>query len=284
MTKKQMIIGTRGSPLALVQARQVQALLPNSILQIISTSGDQIQDRPLADCGGKALFSKEIQAAILTKEIDIGVHSLKDMETILPEGLVLGAVLERIDARDVLITRTGGDLTSLKAGDTVGTCSPRRTAHIQKLRPDLQCVMMRGNVQTRLNKLEYGEVDALVLASAALKRLNLSIPHHVFSIDEMLPAAGQGVVAIECRAQENSTVNFLNHTPTWRCIQAERSLLHHLGGTCHTPISAYAEILDGQQVQLRARLFKDGHFFEAQGTGDDPWTVGQQTAERLVSS
>lgn len=276
-------IGTRGSPLALVQARQVACLLPNASIHTITTTGDKILDRPLAECGGKGLFSKEIQQALLREEVDIGVHSLKDMETILPEGLVIGAVLERVDPRDVLITKAGHTLASLPEGSVVGTCAPRRVAHLKQLRPDLRCVSMRGNVQTRLSKLDSGLVDALILARAALDRLDLAIPHTVLSIDEMLPAAGQGVIALECLEKNKSAVSFLNHVPTERCIQAERAVLYHIGGDCHTPISAYAEIIDRQKIHLRAKLFKDDGVAIAEDIGCEPWVLGQQIAERLKS-
>ena len=205
-------IGTRGSPLALVQARAVRARLAGTIgvdeeaiaLVTIRTSGDAIQDRPLADIGGKGLFTKEIEEALLGGRIDLAVHSAKDMPTFSQPGLMLAACLEREDPRDVFISRKAKSLSELPAGATLGTASPRRQAIVKRARGDLHVVPLRGNVETRLRKLESGEVDATILALAGMKRLGLT-QHatRIMSADEFLPAVGQGAIGIEAR--ENDT-------------------------------------------------------------------------------
>src|SRR5690348_5137326 len=207
--KTMLRIGTRGSPLALVQARMVQARLAAALgvdisvieLATIRTSGDVIQDRTLAEEGGKGLFTKEIEEALLDGRIDLAVHSVKDMPTILPEGLTLTACLEREDPRDVFISRKAPTLAELPRGASLGTTSPRRQAIAKRMRPDLTIVPLRGNVDTRLRKLENGDVDATLLALAGLKRLDLA-EHatNIMSADEFLPAAGQGAIGNEVRA------------------------------------------------------------------------------------
>jgi hydroxymethylbilane synthase len=251
-------IGTRGSPLALAQARMVRARLAarqgvdeeRIALTIIRTTGDMIQDRTLAEAGGKGLFTKEIEAALHAGAIDLAVHSAKDMPTVLPDGLTITAVLPREDPRDVFISRVANTLRELRAGAVVGTASLRRQAIVKRLRPDLEVVPIRGNVDTRLRKLDDGVVDATLLALAGLKRLGLTqAATSVFAVDEFLPAVGQGIVAIETRADDAATRNLLdaiNHAETATALVAERAFLEVLDGSCRTPIAGHATIAAGR--------------------------------------
>jgi hydroxymethylbilane synthase len=250
-------IGTRGSPLALVQARQVQArlaaahaLAPDRIaIEIIRTSGDMIRDRPLAEVGGKGLFTKEIEDALLANRIDLAVHSAKDMPTVLPAGLAIVAVLPREDARDVFISRTSRTLQDLPHGAVVGTASLRRQALVKRLRPDLAVVNIRGNVETRLRKLDAGEVAATLLALAGLKRLGLAdAATSILSTEEFLPAVGQGIIAIEAREDDTRTRALLaaiDDRDAATALACERAFLAVLDGSCRTPIAGHATLRDG---------------------------------------
>src|SRR3984893_15084712 len=251
-------IGTRGSPLALAQARMVRSRLAavqgvdeeRITLTVIRTTGDMIQDRTLAQAGGKGLFTKEIEEALAARTIDLAVHSAKDMPTVLPDGLTIAAVLPREDARDVFISRVAKTLQELRAGAVVGTASLRRQAIVKRLRPDLQVVPIRGNVETRLRKLDDGVVDATLLALAGLKRLGLTdAVTSIFAVDEFLPAVGQGIVAIETRADDHATRTLLaaiNHAETETALAAERAFLAVLDGSCRTPIAGHAVIAAGR--------------------------------------
>jgi len=246
-------IGTRGSPLALAQAMTVRDLLaaahpeaPAADIVVIQTAGDIITDRPLADAGGKGLFTKEIDRALLAGEVDIAVHSAKDVETWLPEGITIAATLKREDPRDALI---GADsIAALPEGARVGTASQRRQAQLLAHRPDLDVILFRGNVQTRLRKLEAGEADATLLALAGLNRLGRAdVADTILEPEEMLPAAGQGVIAIACLTGNRATAQALvplNDPDTLACLQAERAMLDALDGTCRTPIGGLARIRD----------------------------------------
>jgi hydroxymethylbilane synthase len=260
-------IGTRGSPLALAQARMVRARLAAQhgvdeeriTLTVIRTTGDVVQDRTLAEVGGKGLFTKEIEEALRADAIDLAVHSAKDMPTVLPDGLILTAVLPREDARDVFIGRTVKTLRELPAGAVVGTASLRRQAIVKRLRPDLAVVPIRGNVDTRLRKLREGVVDATLLALAGLKRLGLTdAASSIFTLDEFLPAVGQGIVAIETRADDGRTRTLLeaiNHAETAIALAAERAFLAVLDGSCRTPIAGHATVTDGR-LRLRGLIAK----------------------------
>jgi hydroxymethylbilane synthase len=260
-------IGSRGSPLALVQAREVQSrlaqacgLAPERIeIKTIRTTGDMIQDRPLAEAGGKGLFTKEIEEALLSGAIDLAVHSSKDMPTFLPSGLVLAAFLPREDARDAFISHKAKSLHDLPHGAVVGTASPRRQALLKRLRPDLAMVSLRGNVETRLRKLEAGDADATVLALAGLKRLGLAAAATaVFELDEFLPAVGQGAIGIETRADDSRTmalVAAIDDADTATALAAERAFLGELDGSCRTPIAGYARVGDGV-VRFRGLIAK----------------------------
>ena len=274
-------LGTRGSPLALTQARMVRETLakangfdPERIaLEVIRTSGDRIQDRPLADVGGKGLFTKEIEEALTASAIDVAVHSSKDMPTVLPKGLMLSAFMEREDPRDVFISRKARSIAELPRGATVGTASLRRQAMVKRKRPDLTIVPLRGNVETRLRKLDEGVADATLLALAGLKRLGLAdAATAVLDIDEFLPAVGQGAIGIETRADDSRTREMLgpiNHADTFSALTAERAFLAVLDGSCRTPIGGHATI-SGGQLRFRGMIVKpDGsEAFEATREGD----------------
>jgi hydroxymethylbilane synthase len=251
-------IGTRGSPLALVQAGMVRARLatahgigPERIeIKVIQTTGDAIRDRPLAEVGGKGLFTKEIEEVLLAGGIDLAVHSAKDMPTALPEGLAIAAVLPREDARDAFISRTAHSLRELQPGAVIGTASLRRQALVKRLRPDLEVISFRGNVETRLRKLEEGSAAATMLALAGLKRLGLAdAATEILPVDEFLPAVGQGIVAIETREADKGTRDFLNainHPDTVTALLAERAFLAVLDGSCRTPIAGHATVAAGR--------------------------------------
>jgi hydroxymethylbilane synthase len=274
-------IGSRGSPLALAQAHEVRARLaaahavdPDSIaIHVIRTSGDRIQDRPLAEAGGKGLFTKEIEEALAAGGIDLAVHSAKDVPTVLPQGLVLTAFLPREDVRDVFISRTAGSLRDLREGGVVGTASLRRQALVKRMRPDLQVVTFRGNVETRLRKLDAGEVDATLLALAGLKRLGLAeAATAVLQTEEFLPAVGQGAIAIETRENDSRTRTLLaaiDDPPTTMALTAERAFLAVLDGSCRTPIGGHGCMV-GEQLWFRGMIVRpDGsQSFETARHGD----------------
>jgi hydroxymethylbilane synthase len=260
-------IGSRGSPLALVQARQVQIRLATACeialdrieIKTIRTTGDTIVDRPLADAGGKGLFVKEIEEALLSGAIDLAVHSSKDMPALLPPGLMLAAFLPREDARDAFISRKAKTLRELPKGAVVGTSSPRRQALLKHLRPDIAIAPLRGNVETRLRKLDSGEFDATVLAVAGLKRLGLlGAATAILDIDEFLPAVGQGAIGIEIRADDAATralAAAIDDANTSIAVNAERAFLAELDGSCRSPIAGHARVREGK-VLLRGLIAK----------------------------
>ncbi len=243
-------IGTRGSRLALVQAEEVAAALRVAGAQVevsvIRTSGDRLAQVALADFGGKALFVKEIEEALLSGQVDVGVHSLKDLPSVLPDGLALAAFPPREDPRDVLVTRTGSGWSALPAGAPVGTSSLRRRALVLAHRPDLRAEPIRGNVETRLDKLAAGSYDALVLASAGLKRLGLEPPHlTVLEPEAFVPAVGQGLLAVEARQADRELLELLGGLDDTRSrfeASAERAFLARLGAGCHTPVAGHARL------------------------------------------
>ena len=264
-------IGSRASRLALVQAEQVKRALEDAHPELgevgalkivpIETSGDERRDVPLDEIGGKGLFTKELEAALLDRRIDLAVHSAKDMESWLPPGLLLAATLPREDPRDVLIAASARSLGELPRGARVGTSSPRRAAQLLLARPDLVIVPLRGNVETRLRKLAEGAADATLLARAGLSRLGLleRAGGAVLPVEAMLPAAGQGIVAIECRADDGRTRQYLepiNDGEAWSELTCERALLAALGGSCRTPIAALARHLGEGRLKLDALLVK----------------------------
>ena len=289
-------IGSRGSPLALVQARQVQTALakacgivPEQIeISIIRTSGDKIQDRPLADAGGKGLFTKEIEEALLSGAIDFAVHSSKDIPAVLPAGLTLAAFLPREDPRDALVSSKAKTLGELPRNALVGTSSPRRQALLMRARPDLRIAPLRGNVETRLRKIEASEMDAAVLAVAGLKRLGLfSAMATALEVEEFLPAAGQGAIAIETRAADESArahAAAVDDTDTHTALAAERAFLAALGGSCRTPIAGHAR-LDGDAVRFRGLIAKtdgsDAIEVSRQGRRTDAAALGADAGHEI---
>ncbi|MGN6848894.1 MAG: hydroxymethylbilane synthase [Sphingomicrobium sp.] len=257
-------LGTRGSALALAQARKVAAAIetaqrwPDGWVQIveIKTTGDKVQDRPLAEIGGKALWTKELDRALLEGEVDFCVHSMKDVENLRPPEIHIAAVRPRGDVRDRIVGAASVD--ALNKGAVVGTSSPRRKAQLLRLRPDLKIVTIRGNVDTRLKKVESGEVDATLLSAAGLKRLDIdagtAIPTEV-----MLPAPGQAVIGMECRTNDTKTQSVLttvNNQITYDCVMAERAFTRALGATCHSPVAAFCAFEDGD-LRLRGQLYSE---------------------------
>jgi hydroxymethylbilane synthase len=296
MTASPIRAGTRGSPLALIQTRGFLRLLGDGEEAVIATTGDAVQDRPLADIGGKGLFAKEIHEALLDGRVDCAVHSLKDLETELPAGIVLGCVLTREDARDVLIL---GDacgtpdptdpFAALPPGGLVGTSSVRRQAQLRHVRPDLQVVSIRGNVQTRVRKLRDGECQASLLALAGLNRLGMALPNAVVLPPEvMLPAAAQGIVGITVRAGDAALRQRLAsiEDKTSRIVAtAERAMLGALDGSCRTPIGAYATVRPDGVLTLTGMVARaDGSFLlrrTATGSAPDAERIGAELGASL---
>lgn len=288
-------IGTRGSPLALAQTKEVRDRLtaahPNLAapeIVIIKTTGDAVLDRPLADIGGKGLFTKEIDEAMLSGSIDLAVHSMKDVPTWLPDGIVLPCMLAREDPRDAFISIKAPSLYELAAGSIVGTASLRRQAQILHRRPDLKVVSFRGNVQTRMKKLADGVVDATLLAVAGLNRLSMAkAATAILEPKDMLPAVAQGAVGITCRASDETAHRLLgplNHPETFSRVACERALLKVLDGSCRTPIAALAEI-SGAQLWLRGLIASSNgdavQKIECFGQIKDAESLGREGGEEL---
>ncbi|MDA8760292.1 hydroxymethylbilane synthase [Amylibacter sp.] len=261
-----LVIGTRGSPLALAQAHETMGRLIRSTgldescfkIKVIKTTGDKIQDRPLSEVGGKGLFTKEIEEAMLDNNIDIAVHSMKDMPVICPEGLIISCYLPREDVRDSFISTKYKSISELPNGATVGTSSLRRRAQLLNKRPDLKIVEFRGNVQTRLRKLNEGIADATFLACAGLNRLGRNEISNPIETDDMLPAIAQGCIGIEQRKNDieiSKILSVINDKSASLRLAAERSLLLGLDGSCQTPIAGLAE-LNGQQMRLRGEVIR----------------------------
>ncbi|MBV1889308.1 MAG: hydroxymethylbilane synthase [Proteobacteria bacterium] len=298
-TQKKYRIGTRGSPLALAQANETRDRLieahPDQGLEdrleivVIKTTGDQIQDRPLSEVGGKGLFVKEIEESLMRGDIDFAVHSMKDMETTLPSDLIIDCILPREDPRDAFISATGKTLDDLPEGAVVGTSSLRRQALILNKRPDLNVCVFRGAVDTRLRKLKEGQADATLLAVAGLNRLGkASVITQMLEKDQMLPAVAQGAIGIERRENDAEVANLLapiNHLASKQRIDAERAMLAVLDGSCRTPIAGYAEILpDGQLVLWASLLSPDGsERYDVQGTStpDEGVPLGRELGQKL---
>jgi hydroxymethylbilane synthase len=284
------VIGTRGSPLALAQAHEAQERLAAALgldvaalaLSIIKTTGDAIQDRPLSEAGGKGLFTKELDIALLDGAIDLAVHSAKDLPTAVPDGLAIAGYLPREDARDAFISLKAGSLSELPEGAVVGSASLRRQAMVKRLRPDLRVTLLRGNVGTRLRKLEAGEVDATLLAMAGLNRLGLA--HHVtaaLELDDFVPAVGQGAIAVMVRAGDEATrsaVARICDAATGAAVAAERAFLAVLDGSCRTPIAGHARLSGGELRFQGLVLRPDGsEAIEAaqSGPADDAARIGR---------
>ena len=290
-------IGTRGSPLALAQAYETRKRLMDAHgleeelieIKVISTEGDRIQDKALRDFGGKGLFTKEIEEALLDGSIDLAVHSMKDVQTQLIDELRITAHLPREDVRDGFISRDVSHIDELPQGAVVGTSSLRRQAQVKKRRPDLDVVTFRGSVQTRLEKLERGDVAATFLAVAGLKRLGLTNELTTpIETDVMLPAVAQGAIGIECRTGDErveSLVSVLNDRETEICVTAERAFLRKLDGSCRTPIAALAEI-NGDKIHFRGEILAhngERSFFESrEGSIEKATEIGIESAESLI--
>ena len=300
MASRPLRIGTRGSPMALRQTAIVRdrliaahpELAEAGAVEIVTirTTGDRVQNRLLAEIGGKGLFAKEIEEALLAGRIDLAVHSLKDLETWLPDGLVIACVPPRDDPRDAFLSASGASLASLPRGAKIGTASLRRQAQLLRHRPDLSIVPIRGNVNTRLRKMEAGEVDALVLALCGLERLDLS--GHATEIlprEVMLPAVGQGALAVECRTADEMVRQLVEplHDPiSAACVAAERAMLAALDGSCRTPIAGFAEI-DGDRLTIEGLLLNEDGSKEIRGRFeggiDDAAQLGAELGKDLRS-
>lgn len=284
-------IGSRGSALALWQAEHVRARLAalghEAEVRVITTTGDRVLDRRLELVGGKGAFLKEIEEALLAGDVDLAVHSLKDVPTALPEGLCLSAYLERADPRDVLVSASGRPLADLPAGSRIGTTSLRRQAQVRALRPDLIVTDLRGNVDTRIRKLREGQHDAILLAMAGIARLGRAAEvTEVLDPAILVPAPGQGAIALECREADASVAAMvapLDHAPTGRAVTAERSFLATLGGGCNVPLGAYAQA-DGAALRLRAVVARrDGSaVVRGERAGDEPEALGRSLAEEML--
>lgn len=288
-------LGTRGSPLALTQAHMVRDALiathgwaADAIdIIVVKTTGDKVQDRALADIGGKALWTKELDIALFEGRIDFAVHSMKDVETVRPAEIVIAAMLERADVRDRLIGAETID--AIPANGRIGTSSPRRSAQMRRARADLSAVLFRGNVDTRLARVRNGEAEATLLAAAGLERLGRSDIGHAIPVETMLPAASQGAVGVEClgtRDDLRAAIGAIRHQDTFDCVMAERALLERLGADCHAPVAALA-VRDGEQLWLRAEILSldgveshEGAVHFAPGRHDAVHAL----AERLMNS
>ncbi|MCF8482046.1 MAG: hydroxymethylbilane synthase [Rhodospirillum sp.] len=295
-------IGTRGSPLALAQAHQVRDLLiathpvlsePDAVrVDVIKTTGDLVLDKPLSEIGGKGLFTKELDEAMLDGRIDIAVHSMKDVATVLPPGIILPCMLEREDPRDVFIGRNGVALAKLPRGSVVGTASLRRGAQVLAARPDVSVVPFRGNVQTRLAKLERGEAAGTLLALAGLNRLGMAhVATTIFDTEVMLPAVAQGAVGVTCREDDRQVqawLSPLDHRETAVCVTMERAFLARLDGSCRTPIAGLARLdSSGEWMSFRGMIIRpDGkvvHETTREGPIADGVAMGDDAGFELLS-
>lgn len=298
MPDRLLRLATRGSPLALWQAEHVRQGIAAAHdldeadieIVVVTTSGDRIEDKALREFGGKGLFTKEIDEALLAGRADLAVHSMKDLLTELPEGLRIATVLPRGDVRDAFISTKAASLAGLPSGAVVGTSSLRRQAQVRRARPDLRVVDFRGNVETRLKKLDQGAADATLLAMAGLKRLGLGgHATAILSPDEMLPAVGQGAIGVVCRTDDARTRGLLgplNDTNAATAVACERAFLKELDGSCKTPIAGLAEI-EGEALRFRGLILSpDGrscHEVEMTGRAAEAETVGREAGAELLT-
>lgn len=293
-------IGTRGSPLALAQAYETRRRLQENFPElkedgaleicVMKTQGDMILDKSLMELGGKGLFTKELDTALLGNEVDICVHSMKDVPTWLPEGTILPCTLPREDTNDAFIHKDGSvkSIGELPDNSVIGTASLRRQAQIMAQNPTLKCVNFRGNVQTRLRKLDDGVVDATLLAIAGLKRMDMDgCATAVLDWDEMLPAVAQGAIGIQCRSDDERSIKYieaLNHPETLACVECERAFLEALDGNCKTPIAGQARIIDGKLVFRGLIAMPDGSLkyeTSSEGSVEDAKEIGRKAGEEL---
>ena len=295
---KKFIIGSRGSKLSVAYAEHVKDLLSksnpqfgdNSIkIKIIKTSGDIFQNKKISDIGGKGVFSKQIEDELLDSKIDLAVHSLKDLPSKMTDGLCVNAVVKRNDPRDAFLSNVSTSFFKLKSQSKVGTSSLRRKAQLNSLRSDINIVSMRGNIDTRIGKLKNKEFDAIVLSLAGLKMLNLENEvKEIFSTDQMLPAVGQGAIALQCRKDDHKTLNIvkmINDKESYCCIQAERALLEAIGGDCDTAVGGLAKLLN-KKIILKSELFSsDGNkkfVVENSGNFNEAKDIGHKVGEELL--
>ena len=298
--KKKFVIGSRGSKLSLAYSKHVKNLLLKSNpqfddnlieIKIIKTSGDIFQNKRISDIGGKGVFCKQIEEELLESKIDLAVHSLKDLPTKMTDGLCVNAVVKRNDPRDAFLSYSSKSFNELKPQSKIGTSSFRRQAQLNLLRNDIKIVAMRGNIDTRINKLKNQEFDAIVLSLAGLQMLNLeNEAKEVFTTSQMLPAIGQGAIALQCKKDDQKTLNILkviNDKETYYCIEAERALLEAIGGDCDTAIGGLAKI-SNEKISLKSELFSNdgnkkfefqssGHFKEAKEIG---YKVGKELLKK----
>ena len=301
--KKKFIIGSRGSKLSLAYSRHVKNLLMQSIphfddnlieIKTIKTSGDIFQNKKISDIGGKGVFSKQIEEELLASKVDLAVHSLKDLPTIMTRGLCLSAVVKRNDPRDAFLSYSGKSFFELESQSIIGTSSFRRQAQLNLLRKDVKVIAMRGNIDTRISKLKNREFDAIVLSLAGIQMLHLEKEvKAIFTTEQMLPAIGQGVIALQCKKDDLKTLDILkniNDKVTYYCIQAERALLEAIGGDCDTAIGGLAK-LSNNEIFLKSELFSNdgkkkfqsqssGHFKEAKEIG---YRVGKELLKKAGS-
>ena len=293
---KKLTIGSRGSKLALIYAHIAKdKIVQNTnlndqdiLIKEITTKGDQVQDRRLSQVGGKGLFSTNIEKELLNKEIDVAVHALKDLPAIETDGLIIDTFLERNDPREILISRNKKKLKELKPNAIIGTSSFRREFQIKKIRADLSCKIIRGNVDTRIKKLNEGLYDALILSSAGIKSLKMNDQiSEIFSVEDIIPSAGQGVISLQCRENDNETISILkkiNHKETHQRANAERNVLKVLKGDCETPIGVHA-VAKGNKITLEVELFSlDGtkRFYEKQSSEiKDAEELGKEVGQIL---
>jgi len=294
-------IGTRRSELAVAQANEIKNRLLGAFPELtqtqielvkLQTTGDAIQDRHLAEIGGKGLFTKEIEEALFEGTIDMAVHSMKDIPDTLPDGLIIDCIVEREDASDAFISNTAKNIRDLPKGAVVGTSSVRRQSQILKIRPDLKIVPIRGNVQTRLKKLDRGDVDATLLAVAGLKRLNINERiTDAIPAEDMLPAVAQGAIGVECLADNKHMIQVLekiNHGPSKTCVTAERAFLITLGGSCATPIAGLAELDKNGNLHFRGLVAstdgKEIYFTERTGKAEDAEEMGKDAGKETLKN
>ena len=296
--KKKFIIGSRGSKLSLAYSSHVKNLLvksnskfdDNSIeIKIIKTSGDIFQNKKISDIGGKGVFCKQIEEELLESKIDLAVHSLKDLPTKMTDGLCVSAVVKRNDPRDAFLSYSSKSFKELKSQSKIGTSSFRRQAQLNLLRNDLEIVNMRGNIDTRIKKLKNKDYDAIVLSLAGIQMLNLvEEVKEIFTIEQMLPAIGQGAIALQCNKDDEKTKNILksiNNKETYYCIQAERALLEAIGGDCDTAIGGLAK-LSNEKISLKSELFsndgKKKFEFQSSGHFKDSKEIGYKVGKELI--
>ncbi|HEX6466627.1 MAG TPA: hydroxymethylbilane synthase [Terriglobales bacterium] len=289
----QLKIGSRGSQLALWQANHVAGLLRRQghevAIEVIKTTGDKITEVALSKVGTKGMFTKEIEEALAEGRVDLAVHSLKDVPTVLAAEFVLAAIMEREDARDVFLSRRYSSIAGLPQNARIGTSSLRRVAQLKAMRPDLETISLRGNVDTRLRKLEAGEYDGIILAAAGVKRLQRAEwIRELVDMSLMCPAAGQGALAVEARSGDQTVLaqlEFLDHGPSRRAVTCERAALNALGGGCQVPIGAYATENADLEITLRAMVARpDGsEVIREQRTGSDPEKLGAEVGAALLA-